>query len=200
MQYIVNVSGGLTSYEALRRCLATHGREKTWAVFADTRIEDSDLYRFLDDIEAYLHFPIERIADGRNVFDVWHDEGAITVRVAGSGAGVAPCSQKLKRDMIRAWITKHFVDEPYTLVLGMDWSERDRMERTKRFYAPVPVWFPLEAPPYKDKCHIADDLEKAGIAVPALYREGFTHNNCGGGGVKAGQAHFAHLWRMRPQT
>jgi len=200
MRYIVNVSGGLTSYEALRRTLAAHGREHTYAVFADTRIEDPDLYRFLDDIEAYLHFPIERIADGRNVFQVWHDEGAITVRVPGSGAGVAPCSQQLKRDVIRRWIARYFADEPYTLVLGMDWSERDRMERTKKFYAPVPVWFPLEAPPYKDKCHIAAELERAGIKPPALYTEGFLHNNCGGGCVKAGQAHFAHLYKTRPRT
>lgn len=198
MNYIVSVSGGLTSYEALRRCLVVHGRDQTWAVFADTRIEDPDLYRFLDDIEAHLRFPIERIADGRTVFDVWHDARALTLR--GHGAGSAPCSRELKREPIQRWIAKHFAGEPYTLVLGMDWSERDRMERTRHYYAPIPVWFPLEAPPYKDKCHIADDLGRAGIKVPDLYTEGFSHNNCGGGCVKAGQAHFAHLYKTRPAT
>lgn len=199
MIYVVSVSGGLTSYEALRRCLERHGRSATRAVFADTRIEDPDLYRFLDDIEAHLGVVIVRVADGRNVFQVWHDEKAITLRVAGSGAGAAPCSRILKREVIQRWIAET-IAEPYTLVLGMDWSEADRMQRTTAFYAPTPIWFPLAERPYVDKCHIADRLEADGIKVPDLYTLGFEHNNCGGGCVKAGQAAFAHLWRVRPET
>lgn len=49
-----------------------------------------------------------------------------------------------------------------------------------------------------DKCHIANELEHAGVQTPELYRLGFEHNNCGGGCVKAGQAHWAHLWRTLP--
>lgn len=198
MDYIVNVSGGLTSYEALKRTIAKHGRKHTIAVFADTRIEDPDLYRFLDDIEVHLRMPIERVADGRTPFDVWHAEQAITLR--GHGAGVAPCSRVLKREPIARWIAEHFQDTPYTLVFGMDWSEQERMDRLAAAYAPVPVWFPLAERPYLDKCHIADALERDGIKVPDLYTLGFAHNNCGGGCVKAGQAHFAHLYRTRPAT
>jgi 3'-phosphoadenosine 5'-phosphosulfate sulfotransferase (PAPS reductase)/FAD synthetase len=194
--YIVNLSGGLTSYEALRRTIHRHGRENVRAVFADTRIEDADLYRFLDDIERHLEIPIVRLADGRTVFDVWYSARAITLR--GHGAGIAPCSKKLKREPIERWLET--ISEPYTLIFGMDWSEQDRMERMRAYYAPVPVWFPLAEPPYMDKCHIADVLERDGIKVPDLYTEGFEHNNCGGGCVKAGQAHWAHLWRTRPET
>lgn len=196
MLYIVNVSGGLTSYEALRRTIERYGREATRTVFADTRIEDPDLYRFLDDIERHLGISIVRLVDGRTVFDIWHDARAITLR--GHGAGAAPCSKILKREPIERWLEG--VSEPYTLVFGMDWSEQDRMERMRAYYAPTPVWFPLAERPYMDKCHIADALEREGITVPALYREGFEHNNCGGGCVKAGQAHFAHLYRTRPAT
>lgn len=74
------------------------------------------------------------------------------------------------------------------------------MIRLQVSLAPTPVWFPLNEAPYVDKCQIADELERICIAVPALYGEGFTHNNCGGGCVRAGQAHWAHLWRTRPGT
>ena len=54
MLYIVNVSGGLTSFEALRRTIERHGKDSTVAVFADTKIEDADSYRFLSDQERYM--------------------------------------------------------------------------------------------------------------------------------------------------
>ena len=65
MKYVVNVSGGLTSYEALRRTIAKHGKEHTLAPFANTKIEDEDLYRFLRDVERVLEIPIIWLEDGR---------------------------------------------------------------------------------------------------------------------------------------
>ena len=193
MYYIVNVSGGLTSYEALRRTIARHGAENTRAVFADTRIEDADLYRFLGDTERHLGITIERIADGRTPFDVWHDERAITLP-----NGAVPCSNVLKRDVINAWMAT--ISEPYTLVFGMDWSETHRMDRLRLRYNPTPVWFPLAEKPYLMKDDIAAQLRAEGIESPRLYGEGFAHNNCGGGCVKAGQAQWAHLLKTRPDT
>jgi hypothetical protein len=198
MRYIVNVSGGLTSYEALKRTIERHGVESTTAVFADTRIEDSDLYRFLDDIERHLGIQIIRIADGRTVFDVWHDQGAITLRMPGSGAGTAVCSKLLKRHVVDKWLESQ--SGPYTLVFGMDWSEQHRMDRLVKRYGDTPCWFPLAEKPYIDKCEIMDQLTVAGIAIPGLYLDGFQHNNCGGGCVLAGQAAFAHLLKKRPDT
>lgn len=194
MNYIVNVSGGLTSYEALRRTIAKHGAAAVRPVFADTLIEHADLYRFLVDTERLLDVKIERLADGRDPWQVMKDRRAITIK------GSAMCSQTLKRGVIEKWITANFEPGSYVRVFGMDWSEADRMERLREELAPDPVWFPLAEPPYVDKCHIADALEKAGVETPYLYRIGFTHNNCGGGCVKAGQAHWAHLWRTLPET
>lgn len=198
MIYIANVSGGLTSYEALRRCLLQHGHANTRAVFADTLIEDPDLYRFLDDIEQRLDIPITRLANGKNPFEVWYEARAITLR--GHGGGVAPCSRILKREVIERWLGDNFTPGTYTRVIGYDWSETHRMEKLRAIYAPDPVWFPLAEPPYVDKCHIADALRAEGIAPPALYEIGFDHNNCGGGCVKAGQAAFANLLDKRPGT
>jgi hypothetical protein len=197
MRYIVNVSGGLTSYEALRRTIERYGVENTTAVFADTRTEDPDLYRFLDDIERLFDIEIVRLADGRTVFEIWMDTKAITVRTPGGG-GSAQCSKILKKRQIDAWLKKQ--PSPYTLVFGMEWSEIKRMDRLIERYAPTPCWFPLAEKPYVEKCDIAEQLQSVGIELPALYRDGFLHNNCGGGCVLAGQGHFALLYKRRPET
>lgn len=194
MHYVVNFSAGLTSWKALDRTIAQHGSANTAVVFADVKIEDADSYRFLRDTERHFDITIQTIADGRTPFDVWRDTKTIVIN------GVAPCSKILKRETIDRWVAERFTDQPITRVFGMDWTETSRMIRLRAALAPTPVWFPLTEPPYLDKCHIAADLERIGIAVPALYQEGFSHNNCGGGCVKAGQAHWAHLWRMRPET
>lgn len=90
------MSGGLTSFEALRRTIERHGKESTHAVFADTKIEDLSLYRFLDDQERYLGVKITRLVDGRTPFEVWEDERLIMDR----RNGFATCSDILKRRQI----------------------------------------------------------------------------------------------------
>lgn len=121
--FIVNVSGGLTSYEALRRTLLKHGRGNVHAVFADTTIEHRDLYRFLGDMERLLGIEIERLKDGRDPWQVMKDRRAITLR------HMAPCSIELKRKMIERMIAERYAPGTYTRVFGMDWSELDRMQR-----------------------------------------------------------------------
>src|SRR5579885_2954892 len=193
MRYIVNSSGGLTSWEALRRAIMRHGKENVHAIFADKMIEDEDLYRFLDDQERYFGIKIERIRDGRTPWQVMKDRRVITMQ------HMAPCSQELKRESNERVIQSRYEPGTYTRVFGMDWTELHRVERLTAALAPQPVWFPLIERPYVDKCHIAAELERIGIAVPRLYNLGFAHNNCGGGCVKAGQAHWAHLLRTLPE-
>ncbi len=192
-RYVVNCSGGLTSAEALRRAVERHGAENTIALFADTRIEDEDLYRFLDDQERAFGVQIIRIADGRTPFQVWRDERAITIRQ------MAPCSKVLKRQLLDRWIAEHLQPGAYTRVFGMDWSEMHRVERLRASLSPAPTWFPLLDPPLVDKCLIAADFERLGVKPPRLYTLGFAHNNCGGGCVRAGQAHWAHLHHTMPE-
>jgi len=198
MKYLVNVSGGLTSFEALKRALAKHGKENVHAYFADTLVEDWDLYRFIMDQERYFGITIERVVDGRTPWQVMKDEGYITLRTK-SGAEVAPCSKILKRDAIDQIVTARYAPGTYTRVFGYEWSEIDRMNRLAASIAPDLAWFPLAEKPYVDKCHISNFLESIGIAVPRLYTLGFEHNNCGGGCVKAGQAHWAHLYYTLPE-
>lgn len=186
----------MSSFEALDRTLKRYGKDQTRAVFADTLIEDDSLYTFLADQESYFDIKIERVADGRTPFDIWMDVGVITAR-----NGYAPCSEILKREQIIKW-RRDNADTlgDHTLVFGMDWSEVARMQKLAKLYYPTPVSFPLAERPYLEKCDIAAKLDSLGIAIPTLYSDGFSHNNCGGGCVKAGQAHFALLLKKRPST
>jgi 3'-phosphoadenosine 5'-phosphosulfate sulfotransferase (PAPS reductase)/FAD synthetase len=192
MIYLVNLSGGMTSFEALRRALDRHGKDNVRAIFADTSTEDPDLYRFLADQERYFGITIERTKDGRTPWQVMKDEGYITLK------GMAPCSNVLKRERIEGIIGGRYQQGEYTRVFGYEWSEIDRMDRLTAAVYPDPAWFPLSEPPYVDKCHIAAFLEKIGIAVPRLYQLGFEHNNCSALCVKAGQAHWAKVYFTLP--
>jgi hypothetical protein len=208
MKYIVNVSGGLTSYEALRRTIERHGKESVAAYFADVRGlnptseehsgEDEDVYRFIADQERLFGITIHRVIEHRDIWQVMFDERFMTLMIPGKGI-IAPCSKILKREAIEREVARNHADERITHVYGMDWSEPHRMQRLVEEHAPMPVWFPLAERPYVDKCHIAAQLEAIGIAPPRMYKAGFEHANCGGFCVKAGQAHFANLLRWYPE-
>ena len=204
--YIVNVSSGLASYKALERTIARVGRDATIPLFADVKGysteehsgEDEDNYRFLTDIETYLDIEIIRIVEGRDIWQAMKDARAITLPYGS--ARLAPCSRMLKREPIDRWIKERYSPDECVRVAGLDWTEPHRIESFIREVAPYPTWFPLAEPPYLDKCHIAAELERVDIKPPRLYESGFEHANCGGGCVKAGQAHFAQLWRTnRPR-
>lgn len=204
MMYVVHVSGGLTSFEALRRTIEKYGRDNTRAIFADVKGEsecehdgeDADLYRFLDDIERVLDVAITRLREGRTVWQVLYDERCITLNVGGRT--VAPCSKFLKRGVLDRYIRETFAGQDITHVFGMDWTEQHRVDDLRAVCAPTLTWFPLTEPPFVDKCHIERILAGLGVRVPRLYEEGFSHNNCGGFCTRAGQAHFANLYRRRP--
>ena len=57
---------------------------------------------------------------------------------------------------------------------------------------------PLCEPPYENRLSTLILLEKSGIELPQLYKEGFPHNNCGGFCIKAGISQFLLLLRTNP--
>ncbi len=58
---------------------------------------------------------------------------------------------------------------------------------------------PLFDEPNLDPDQILDWMRSEGIRPPRLYEMGFTHNNCGGFCIKAGQASFARLLSKLPE-
>ena len=174
--------------------------DKLWLVFADTLIEDEDLYRFLADafedvVKTWANTEFVRLADGRDPWQVFRD-----VRFLGNSR-IDPCSRILKRELIDAWRKENFTPENSVTHLGFTWDEMERWEKAKPIWHPWPVRAPLCEPPFLPMGREAQDkaCHERGIKSPRLYEMGFSHNNCGGFCVKAGHAHFKLLLEKMPE-
>ena len=231
--HVVQTSGGLGSWATGMRVREKYGTENLHLLFADTFIEDDDLYRFLIEgsalvldlpipaglVEHTYHLPsvtedlearkrellsiataanealpgLHWIAEGRDPWEVFRD-----VRFIGN-ARIDPCSDKLKRSFLRAWMEENFSPLFTTAYIGIDWTEDHRFKKAKDRWAPWHVEAPLCEPPLHAKSTFTADLESRGVKKPRMYDEGFPHNNCGGFCIKAGMAHFKLLAQERPE-
>ena len=191
---VVMVSGGMASFGAARRVIERYGKTGVHLWFADTLMEDEDLYRFLDDVDRVLGVPIERMSEGRNPWQVFEDEHFI------GNSRVDPCSKKLKRQFLRRQLKAGFPDQPVTVYLGLDLMEAHRVAAAKRYWSEdgYAVDFPLCWEPFLFSEDCAPLVRQHGIEPPRLYALGFPHNNCGGACVKAGQKQWALLWHTFP--
>ncbi|MEC3884844.1 hypothetical protein VKA52_14005 [Halobacillus sp. HZG1] len=131
--------------------------------------------------------------DGRDPWDVFKDK-----RFLGNSL-LANCSHELKQKMSEKWIKEKFEPRECTLYLGIDWTEEHRIKAPKKNWLPYQVEFPMCEEPLWTKIDMAKLLEQTGIKRPMLYEQGFSHNNCGGFCVRAGQGHFAQLWETKPR-
>lgn len=191
MKAIVMFSGGVGSWAAAKRTASQIGPENVTLLFADTKMEDEDLYRFLAEAAADVGSPLVTIADGRTPWELFRDERFI------GNTRVDICSRVLKRDLMRAYVQENFDPADTAVVLGIDWTEIHRYERA------IPRWDPwcLLAPLCDESSTKEDllaELAASGIRPPRLYEMGFPHNNCGGFCVKAGQSQFALLLKSMP--
>lgn len=189
---IVLYSGGALSWAAAMRTIERHGRDNVRLLFTDTSMEDEDLYRFLDDSERQLGVPLIRLKDGRTPWDVFNDEGML------GNARVDLCSRILKREVGQRWLAEHAPGR--TLVFGIDWTESHRLDGLRQRYGDMgyTVEAPMCDPPYLWKAKVFEWMAAEGLTPPRLYAMGFSHNNCGGFCVRAGQSHFAHLLTVMP--
>ncbi len=193
MQHIVFFSGGMGSWAAAKRVVERHGAANTRLLFMDTRMEDEDLYRFLDEAAANVGAPLIRIAEGRTPWEVFFDR-----RFLGNSR-VDPCSQILKRRLADAWVAEHCDPAATVCHVGIDWTERHRFDRLAQRKLPWVYEAPMCDPPYINRYDILRWMKSEDLAPPRLYGMGFAHNNCGGFCVKAGQGHFANLLRALPE-
>jgi hypothetical protein len=185
-------SGGIGSWAAARRVADRYGIEGLTLLFTDTLIEDADLYRFLREAAANVGGQLVELREGRTPWEVFRDH-----RFLGN-TRVDLCSRILKREMADRWLEANCDPAETILYVGIDWTEIHRWERMAERKLPWKVEAPLCAPPYLAKADLIALARTAGLEPPRLYALGFQHNNCGGGCVKAGQGHFAHLLRTLP--
>jgi hypothetical protein len=191
MKRVVMCSGGIGSWAAGKRVAMRHGTDGLVNLFADTKMEDEDLYRFLPEAAANVGGELVVISDGRDPWQVFFDR-----RFLGN-TRADPCSEELKRFLCRRWVKANCDPANTVLYVGIDWTE-NRLERIQEAWLPWRVEGPMCEEPYATKAQMLESLSAEGIAPPRLYAMGFPHNNCGGFCIKAGQAHFALLLKKLP--
>lgn len=187
--YQISFSGGLGS--AISAFIAHENDLDYNLIFADTLIEDEDLYRFILEVSKAVGKDIVWLQDGRTPWDVYEDNRYI------GNTRTAHCSEVLKTAQVKGWLEEHS-RETDPLVLGMDVTEQDRIDRAAKRWEPRPVVSLLNE--YRVGRHQYDKyLKRYGIRKPRLYHMGFSHNNCGGFCCKAGQKQFARLYSTMPE-
>jgi hypothetical protein len=130
-------SGGVGSWGAARRVADRYGTDRLILLFTDTKIEDPDLYVFLEQAAEDVGGELVTLADGRTPWQVFRD-----VRFIGN-TRVDPCSRVLKRDLARKWVDEHCDPQTTTVYVGIDWTEEHRLTRVQTSWQPFRVEAPL---------------------------------------------------------
>lgn len=193
MKHIVNWSGGLCSFWAGHRVVEKNGPSDVTFLFADTLVEDPDLYAFNDQAATLLGVPITRVSIELTPWELFRKQGMI------GNARFPTCSIYLKREPLDRWHRKNALEMDSVLYMGFDFSEHSRLEDLRRERPSWRIEAPMCEPPLWDKCKMRTEAEKLGLKIPRLYDLGFPHNNCGGRCVRAGISHWVHLFKTLPE-
>ena len=169
MRHIVAFSGGAAS-AVVAKIVSDAGLAPT-LLFHDTMTEPEDNGRFREEVANYLGLPITCKSDGRNIWELFKDEGML-----GNGRNTM-CSRILKQEKSLEYCKKNI---PYTLYIGFTVEEWQRAQRTSARYAKhegITVKFPLiEQRITKEEClHRVQNCWK--IRLPGSY-DVFEHANC----------------------
>lgn len=195
MKHISSYSGGVGSAISTKMLCDKYGKENVLMLFADTKVESKDQYRFTQDIIKLLGCKFISIEDGRTPWQVFND-----VRFIGN-TRIDPCSRVLKRDLIRDYLNRNYMPEEVTIWIGIDASEVHRLN-------PVVV---RNAPFLYRSILIENDIfitpkqkiawcKVNNIKPSVMYEMGFSHDNCGGFCVKAGLGQFKKLYELLPEV
>lgn len=188
--HVVMASGGVGSWATAKLVVNTkmQSGDRLTLLFADTLMEDPDLYRFLDESSANIGLgTLVKISEGRDPWQVFFD-----VRYLGN-TRIDPCSYHLKRKLMRKWIEEHCDPASTVCYIGIDGGEEHRYLDAKRYWEPWAIEAPLIDADIVFKSVLFDMLAEEGVAAPALYSWGAPHNNCGGFCIKGGIDHFILL-------
>lgn len=131
------------------------------------------------------------LVDGRDPWGVFIDK-----KYAGNTRHT-DCNIELKGKPFRYFIDYHFRGEDITIYMGFDWSEPHRLEKARNNYKGYKVESLIADHPFS-KGQLIQMIDDEELEVPRMYEQGFTHNNCSGGCVKAGQGHWINMLKNRP--
>jgi len=164
----------VTSAVACKIAIDQYGADNCRVIFIDTKNEDEDSYRFLDDCSTWLQKEIEVISaiptQYLDIEDVWETHKQLNT------ANGAICSYKLKRCVRELWEKGN---EWSLQVFGFEFDKKEfnRAQSFKLNHAHTNPIFPLLFHALT-KSDCIRRLNKAGVEVPRAYKLGFHNNNC----------------------
>ncbi|WP_300428350.1 anthranilate phosphoribosyltransferase [uncultured Thalassolituus sp.] len=115
------------------------------------------MYRFLDEGAEALGLPLVKIADGRDIWQVFRDNKFL------ANNRVPICSRVLKQEVADKWVRANCDPTNTVLHFGIDWTEAHRADRIPKHWAPYDVEFPLLWKPLLDRLDADKLLEAAGV-------------------------------------
>ncbi|MEV4472878.1 hypothetical protein [Nonomuraea sp. NPDC049504] len=192
-RHVIQMSGGIGSFWAAKRVADQHGTADLVLLFADTLVEDEDLYRFLGDAAAHLGVELVTVRDGRTPFEVYFDEHFL------GNSRLAPCTKRLKQIPCRKWLEANCDPADTVVYVGIDHAEQRRIPGVIKGWSPWRVEFPMDDEPHWSKDGMLDECRALGIAVPRLYDLCYEHNNCGGVCVRAGREQWLLTLEVFPE-
>lgn len=149
-------------------------------LYCDTMAtEHPDNQRFFDDIQRWLGVPIKRLHS-----DKYSDVDDVIEKTRYmSGVYGARCTVEMKKNPRIAYQREEDIH-----VFGFTYEERKRADNLQEDNPNLSFRWPLiENRVTKQLC--LERIERAGIALPAMYKLGYKNNNCLGC-VKATSAHY----------
>ncbi len=191
--HVVQYSGGISSWAVARKVIDQYGPQHVVLLFADTLVEDPDLYRFLIDSTALVGVPLTRVADGRTPFQVFWDQKFL------GNSRIAPCSYILKQLPCRRWLKENADPEDTVVYVGIGESEKQRAPAIAAGWKPWETRFPLLGRPKLTPEVLLEQARALGLTTPVMYDQGFAHNNCGGLCVRAGHKHWRRVLQVHPE-
>lgn len=210
--HIVFFSGGKSSFTVAHLVKSKHPNDNIILYFTDTKWEDEDLHRFIHEASRKLKLPMLYHALGLDPIQLMFKQKAVYNSRIGNCStilkmGVA--ADFLKRNIEppeKEWFNKEYLKfdldpsasdfaENTTLYFGIGWEEMHREAAIKKNWLP----FKVEMPLIDEVIDNQEILKLYDIKQPRLYDYGFTHNNCKGRCVKAGQGHFINLLQQMPK-
>jgi 3'-phosphoadenosine 5'-phosphosulfate sulfotransferase (PAPS reductase)/FAD synthetase len=185
-------SGGVTSAVACKLAIDLFGKENCRIIFIDTRNEDADTYRFMEDCKIWYDLPIETITSDKHnsIQDVW-----VRYKALNNATG-AVCSSELKRLVREKW---EKTNEWKHQVFGFDLDEAKRAKGMILNHSQTKPIFPLMMfGIFKKDC--IKIIKDAGIEIPIVYAYGYLNNNCFKTGcVQGGIGYWQKIKREFPE-
>lgn len=210
--HVIFFSGGKSSFTVANWVKEKFPNDNIVLYFTDTNWEDEDLYRFIDEASDKLKLPMLTHSKGLNPVQLMFKQKVLYNSRIGNCSKIL--KMKVAADFLKKGILPPVVEwrnaeylkqelnpleedfkENTTLYFGIAWDESHRENPIKKNWQPFKVIMPL----IDEVIDNEEVLKKYNIKRPRLYDLGFTHNNCKGRCVKAGQAHFKNLYTKSPE-